>query len=75
MCVCYVKTQGLMIRGRVLLRAFTSDEARPLGPVLGEGGPLGVSDSFGNEGGGGWASLQKHARVRALCSAKQHACL
>ena len=44
MCVCDVKTQGLMMRGRVLLRAFAGDEARPLGPVLGEGGPLGVAE-------------------------------
>ena len=44
MCVCYVKTQELMMLGRVLVRAFAGDEARPLGPVLGEGGPLGVAE-------------------------------
>ena len=26
------------------MRAFAGDEARPLGPVLGEGGPLGVAE-------------------------------
>ena len=33
-----------MMRGRVLVRAFAGDEARPLSPVLGEGGPLGVAE-------------------------------
>ena len=33
-----------MMRGRVLLRVFAGDEARPLSPVLGEGGPLGVAE-------------------------------
>ena len=44
MCVCNVKTQGLMIQGGVLVRAFAGDEARPLSPVLGEDGPLGVAE-------------------------------
>ena len=32
------------MRRRVLVSAFAGDEARPLGPVLGEGGPLGVAE-------------------------------
>ena len=28
----------------MVVRAFVGDEARPFGPVLGEGGPLGVAE-------------------------------
>ena len=41
MCVCYVKHRVGDVE-RVLVRAFAGNEARPLGPVLGECGPLGV---------------------------------
>jgi len=40
MCVCYAE--------RVLVRAFAGDEARPLGPVLGECSPLGVAEWYPN---------------------------
>ena len=43
MCVCYVKHR-VGDAERVLVRAFAGDEARPLGPVLGECGPLGVAE-------------------------------